>query len=560
MIAPYVVESPRIAGCDGLEVTRIDVRTYRPSNVTASERALSDTTAAGAFQHARTKPYIVRAYVLLKVGEPCTEQARRESERMLRAQAFVASAAVRAIPDGEGRVRIRVDVVDEMPWLASARLRGNNLSSLQLGTMNLRGRGLTAIVGAERGGVYRPGASVTIGQYGVFDRPAFAELELHRRPLGGLLRLAVTEPFLTDFQRRALHARFAQEVTYGRLVRAGDVDAASRVRRTDYSVGLLRRVGVTRRSRMLALGGLILMGTDIRSENHAVVVSDSGLVTVSDSLLEGRFPNYAVGRVAAMVGLRALRFKTVRRFESLRAEQDVGQGAELQILAGPRVGSTGESSDVLYAGNLYLGAGGESSFASFRMRAEGRRAPGQLGWAGFVGSAQLVWFSLPSETRTRTVTLSAARVDRVVFPVQLTFRDPQGGLIGFPDASEAGGRRAVMRYEERRLLPWVRTRAALAVGGFADMGRLWAGDVVYGRTSPVRGSVGMSVFAAFPSASKRYFRLDLALPLNPESRHTRFSMRLSSGDRTGTAWTEPGDVERARSAASSAAGSGFEKR
>jgi hypothetical protein len=92
----------------------------------------------------------------------------------------------------------------------------------------------------------------------------------------------------------------------------------------------------------------------------------------------------------------------------------------------------------------------------------------------------------------------------------------------------------------------MQSRAALAVGGFADMGRLWAGDAVYGRTTPVRGSLGLSLFAAYPSAGKRFYRIDFAVPVNPERRGQRFAIRVSSGDRTGTFWQEPADVERAR--------------
>jgi hypothetical protein len=550
MMTPYVVEAlpPQgaQAGCDGLQVTRIDVHTYRPSSIGAADRTDSTASERTVLPHTPTQAWVVRAYVLLKVGESCTEKARLESERMLRAQEFVASARVRALPDGPGLVRITIDVVDEIAWVTAARFSGITPTALTLGSINARGRGLTLVGGIERGGPYRPGGALTIGQFGILDRPAFAELELHRRPLGGLLRASLSEPFLTDGQRVALQASFAQEVDYGRLARIGLPDVTSRVRRTAYSVGYLRRVGTYRGSRIIGLGGILLMGTDIRSEERIMQPTDSGLVALDDSVLVGRFPNYAVGRVALTGGIRALRFLTVRRFESLRAEQDVGQGMDLQLLAGPSLGVAGSSRDVLLAANLYIGMGGERSFLALRARAEGRQTSGNMGWNGVVGSARLRWYRLPSATRTQTVTASVARIDQLVFPVQLTFRDEQGGLIGFPGAQEAGGRRAVLRIEERRLLPWMRTRAAMAVGGFVDAGRLWAGDAVYGRTTPVRGSLGLSLFAAYPAAGKRFYRVDFAVPVNPEQRGQRFAIRVSSGDRTGTFWQEPADVDRAR--------------
>lgn len=549
LIAPFVVEALPQAGCDGKEVTRIDVRTHEPSSVSAAERATDAVASATGLAHRRTQSYVVRAYVRLKVGEPCTEIARFESERMLRAQRFVASAAVRAIDDGPNRVRILVDVVDELPWVGGARFSGANMNGAHVGSINLRGRGLTTIIGAQRGGAFRPGSSLILGQYGVFNRPAFADLELHQRPLGGLLRVGITEPFLTDGQRRAMQADFTQEVEYTRLVRGDDTDAAARVRRTSYSVGYVRRIGAPRQG-LVGLGGLLFMGTDLRTGDEIVIVTDSGLVTTADTELVDRYPNYAVGRLAATIGVRALRFRTVSRFEALRAAQDVGEGVELQLLMGPSIGRTGAARDLLFAGDLYLGTGGATSFASLRLRGEGRQAGNPRDWHGVVASAELSWYRLVSETRTRILTASVSGVDKVVLPVQLTLRDPTGGLIGFPDSREAGGRRAVLRLEQRHLLPWarpmLRSRAAVAIGGFADVGKLWAGDVVYGANSPVRGSVGLSLYGSVPSEGKRVYRVDFAVPVNPESGGSRFAIRLSAGDRTGTFWAEPRDVSRAR--------------
>jgi len=453
LISPYVVEALPQAACDGKEVTRIDVRTHVPSSVSAAERATDAVEAATGLAHQRTQAFVVRAYVLLKVGEPCTDIARFESERMLRAQRFVASAVVRAIDDGPGRVRILVDVVDELPWVGGAQVSGTNRFGAHVGSLNLRGRGLTAIAGAQRSGAYRFGSSLVVGQYGVLSRPAFADLELRRRPLGGLIRVGISEPFLTAGQRRAMQVDFVQEVEYARLVRGNAPDAATEVRRTSYSVGYVRRIGEPRR-RIIGLGGLLLMGADLRSSENVVLVADSGLIHTGDTELTDRFPNYAVGRIAGTIGIRALRFRTVSRFEALRAEQDVGEGVELQLLVGPSISRTGGARDLLIAGDLYLGTGGATSFASLRVRGEGRQAGEHRGWQGVVGSAEFSWYRLVSETRTRIVTLSVSGVEKVVFPVQLTFRDPSAGLIGFPDSREAGGRRAVMRVEQRRLLPW----------------------------------------------------------------------------------------------------------
>lgn len=535
---------PRVA-CAGETVTVIDIRRYAPSSETAAERAVAVTSDAVGLEHARTQESVIRAYVRLKPGARCTERERLESERLLRAQRFVASAAVTAIPDGEGRVRIRVDVVDELPWVIRASVKDGGISTLRLGTQNLMGRGLTVIASGERGGVYRPGVGVLLAQYGLFGRPAVAAIEVERRPLGGLMQAGIIEPFLTDEQRYAFHTSFEQETDYVRLVRPAGDDAAARTRRSAYDIGLVKRVGMYRRDRLVGLAGLLLMGSDVRTGDEIVVVSDTGMIVTPDTQLDGRYPNFGVGRLAAMGGIRALRFQVVQRFAALRAAQDVGSGVQVNLLVGPSLWKS-RSSDVLLAGDLYAGAGDATSFAALRVRAEARRAPEGGPWQGVVGSAQFSWHQVPSDRRTRVMSLSAATVHRLVFPVQLTLRDPDGGLLGFPDSRGAGGQRAVLRVEERMLMPWFRSRADFALAAFADAGRLWAGDVPYGASTPVRSSVGISLLGSYPSGGKRLYRIDFAIPLNPEPGGARFAIRLSAADRTGLFWMEPRDVGRAR--------------
>lgn len=534
------------AGCDGLTVSRVDIYTYRPSERTAGERAAAATTDAVGLDHRRTRQYVIRAYLRLEPGDRCTEQRRRESERMLRAQRFVASAAVTAIPEGDGRVRIRVDVVDEVPWVSAARFRGLAPAALQVGTQNLGGRGVTLIVGAERGYGYRPGSKVLVGQSGALGRPALADAEWHLRPLGGLMRLGYSEPFLTDGQRGAISLSALQDTDYPTLVRLGEEDAAVRTRRTAYHAAVIGRVGSGAAGRTVGLGGLMVMGTDVRSSENVVIRSDSGLVPTGDTVLVGRYPNFADGRVALLVGVRRLTFKTVRRFETLRAEQDVASGYELDFLVGPSFDRSRNTRNVLYATQLYLGRAGATSFASLRLRAEGRQTAAREGWEGVVTSGRLSWHRLTSPTRTRIFTGSVASVRSMAFPMQLTFRDYEGGLIGFPESREGGGHRAVLRVEERALVPWFSRRAGIAVGLFADAGQIWAGDVPYGVTSPVRASVGFSLMGSYPVNSKRMYRLDVGFPLNAARGEAGIAFRLTSGDRTGIFWSEPSDVERAR--------------
>ncbi len=554
-VPPYVVVAAPAARvtCAGDTVTRIEVRSHPPSSRSAAEHAVAATSEAVSSRPNATRESVILAYVRLRAGEPCTEAARRESERLLRAQRFIASAAVTAFTDGPLRVRIRVDVVEELPWVIGGSVRDGGIDRVQLGTRNFDGRGLTLIGTAELGGPFRPGAGLVAVQHGVMGRPAYAALEVRRRPLGGLLSASIAEPFLTDRQRYALHASFAQETSYPTLVRPVADDGAVRLRRSAYDVGWIRRVGSFREGGIVGLAGAVLIGTDVRTAGEVVIVTDSGLVSTTDTVLAGRYENFGAGRIAGMGGIRALRYKTVARFDALRAAQDIGTGFQASLLMGPSLWNSRSVRDVLVAGDIYAAVGGVTSLAALHLKAEGRRAQDGVEWDAIVGSGRLSWHRVTSERRTRILSVSAATVSRLVFPVQLTFRDPDGGLAGFAGSHEAGGRRAVFRAEQRSLLPWFRTRADFAVAAFADVGRLWAGDVPYGETSPVRSSVGISLVGAYPSNGKRQYRLDLAVPVNPESGGGGLAIRFSSADRTGSVWLEPLDVARARSATGAAA-------
>jgi len=553
---PQAIVAPALEqqGCAGETITRIDVHRYAPSPQSAAERAVAATTEAVGLGADRMDESVLRAYVRLRAGDTCIERDRRESERMLRGLPYVASAAVSAIPTGEGRVVLRVDVVSEVPWVLGGRLGAGGVRALRVGTLDLDGRGLSAVLSAERGGAFRTGLGLSLAQYGVFGRPAVASLRLERRRLGGLAQVGIAEPFLTNGQLTAMHFSVGSETEYAALVRPAGGDAAARTERMSYHIGWVRRVGAIQRGRPIGLAGLMLMGSEFRTGSDVFVLSDTGLLRTSDSVLVGRYPDYAVNRVAAVGGLRALRFDTVRRFDALRAAQDVGTGLQVNLLVAPSLGGAGRSRDVLVATDVYAGSGTERSFAALSMRAEARRATGAAAsWDGVVASARLSWHQIVSPERTRVLSLSAASLHRLAFPAQLTLRDPDGGLIGFPDSRGAGGQRAVIRLEERRLTDWFRPRADLAVAAFIDAGRLWAGDVPYGASTGVHSSVGVSLLGSFPSGGKRIYRLDVGAPLDRERGGPALALRFSIADRTSITWAEPRDVARARAGTGPAA-------
>ena len=63
--------------------------------------------------HTTTRQSVVRRFLLLSEGDRCTERKRAESERILRAQPFIAQAHVTTEPDEHGGIMLIIDTRDE---------------------------------------------------------------------------------------------------------------------------------------------------------------------------------------------------------------------------------------------------------------------------------------------------------------------------------------------------------------------------------------------------------------------------------------------------------------
>lgn len=543
--------APRGRECEGDTVSAIAIRVYPPASRTSAEGETREAAARMlGVSHANTRESVIRAYLRVAVGRVCTELDRTESERLLRAQPFIASASVRATSASPRHVRLDVDVVDEVSLAGAARLSRGTISSVLVGNHNIGGRGLSVVAGAQRGFAYRDGFGVRALQYGLFGQPAYIAVDADRRPvIGEHLAVEVAAPFLTDLQLRAFHASAALESGYSGIVRPENDEAAVFVRRTSYDIGWVTRFGRANGRGAVGLIGAALIGEDVRVGEDLVIVSDTGLVEGPTRPFGNEYPDFSITRVAAITGLRALRFTTVRGFDALTAEQDMGVGVQLGLLVGPGMMSWGRTSDVLVASEAYAGAGDARSFLVARGRAEARRDRGTHGWDAVAATGQLSWYARPSPARTHVMTLGVSVVHQSVYPLQLTFRDPDGGLPGYGDATLAGGGRLVARIEERRLVRPFGDRADVALGVFAAMGTLWAGDVPYGVNTGIEGSAGVSLLGALPAGGKRTLRADVAFPFDPVQAHTHVELRFSVGARAGSAWVEPRDVARARTGA-----------
>lgn len=536
------------ASCEGDTITAVELRAQTASGEGAAARGWKITSQLTHMRRDGTRPEAIKAYLRLKVGEVCTDLHRSESERLLRAQTFIASAAIVAVSDGPKRVRLVVDTSDEMPLTGGVTFGRGTVSSLQIGTLNWDGAGLEITGSLERGFAYRTGVGLKAVQYALFGKPDFVGVNVERNPHGDRLKLEYGAPFLTDFQRHGKHAAYTSETGYYSVVQPVGDNLSLYVSQQTWDIGTVRRFGRPGQHTVF-LAGVALVGYAVRTGPSAVIISDTGIVTSPSPQIDGRYPGQSSVRATLIGGLRSLRFLTVRGFDALRAEQDMGIGVQFNLMAGPDIATTKLTRGLFAAGDLYAGWGDEETFVELRALGEGHVSPSSKTWDGVVAHSSLAWYRKPTEETTQIMSLELSSIHNLPFPGQLSFRSADGGLRGYGGSTVSGAQRAIVRVEQRRLLPWLPKRADLAWALFADGGKLWSDAVPFGQDSPVRGSVGLSLLATVPSGTRRVYRVDLAIPLAKEPGAGKFEVRFSGSDRSRFQWTEPADLTRFRSGA-----------
>ena len=533
------------ASCAGRIVSAVVVTPRAPSFL-AFPRPLRPLARSAGLHHTTTRAEVVGRFLLLRVGQPCTERHRAESERILRAQPFLAAATVRTVLEADSSARIEVETVDEIPTVAGLGVRGGRPSRLRLGNGNVGGQGRYLAASVERGFGYRAGVGLRAADYAAFGGPIRLELAAERSPLGGILALAAGHAFLTDLQRAAWHVGYGTEHGYTRLMRPADDAISLGVRRRLWDAGGVRRIGI---GRFQAFAGGLLTGEHVVPAQSAVMITDTGLVADTGSLLRARYAAFENVRVNAVLGVRALRFMPVRGFDALASVQDVATGAQIGALVGwgvPRLGA-GNRHRFLSV-DVYLGAGSATSFVALRGEGEAREPLSSRRWDAIAGSARLAWYLRPAATSVIVADAEFSGGTRTRIPLQLALGARDGGVRGSAASRAAGAARAVVRLEDRWTVAHPRGRAALGVAGFVDAGKVWAGDAPFGVTDRVRTAVGVGLLAAVPVETKRLWRVDVAVPVNPDARARRPEVRLTTTFVHGF-WREPRDIARVRAGA-----------
>ena len=547
-VRPLAAQADRGVACDGLVVSDIVVSTRGPFLDGGIYDRVKVLARIGDAVHATTREEVVRRFLALRVGEPCSEIRRLETARILRAQPFLADASVTAIPDGVGGVRLEVATVDEFSPVVGLSVTGGatspTLKGLRLGTLNLAGDAVSIVGEWESGFVYRDLWAIQATDYQVLGRPYQLSLEGARRQLGSDWFAELSHPYFTDLQRIAWRVSAGEASSYAQFMRGDTVSSAALMyARRFLDVGGVMRIGVPGR---LSLFGASFSREREIADDLPVIVSDSGLVPDTSTALIGRYGRHRTARVNALWGVRSIQFLRVFGFDALGSTQDVRRGFQLGTLFGRGLSAAGSKDDDIFVSmDLYGGFGTPRAFFGFQIQGEGRQDYDRNRWDGVLGSGRMAWYFKPAIRQTTIASVEFGGGWRQRIPFQLTLGDAEGGIRGYQGSRVGGSQRVVGRVEHRWLFPRAVRHASTGIAFFADAGRMWAGDAPFGVNSPVNSSVGIGLLAAVPVRARRVWRLDIAAPLGPDKRES-WTLRVSSSDRTRSFWHEPADVRRGR--------------
>ena len=527
--------------CDGRIVRSIAITPGRPPFKGTAAKWRQVARAIG-LHHTTTKEHVIRAFLALQVGRPCTEFRRAESERVLRAQPFLSDARVRVVPDSSDGVAAFVETTDEIPVIVGGRFSGITPDALALGSANVAGVGLRVEAAWDRARGSRTGYGGRLVEYAAFDRPYVVSIDAYQHRIGHVAAIEMGHPFYTNLQRISWQVGARTSTIYPGFARPARDALALQIDEQRWGVSALARVFGTGTVTLLGAG---LTGRSVKPGAEGVIVSDSGFAADTGVALRGRYSPFEVARAGVIFGVRQFRYVQVDGFDALTGSQDVPNGVSGALFVARGLPAFGES-DVFLSGATYAGLARRKLWLANVAEVEGRRDNLTPGWNSIVGSTRTALYlgGGPGLLLIVSDELSGGAWSRL--PLQLTLSDRVGGLRGYRSSGVAGERRNVVRSELRYSRMNVIRSADLGVAAFGEMGTLVAGDAPYGWTG-TRYSAGLSLLAAYPSRSKRTYRVDLAIPFTRAGAGGgRVELRFGSEDRTTRFWEEPQDVARAR--------------
>src|SRR5215207_8308380 len=487
-----------------------------------------------------TRASAVAPFLLVRQGQACTEMLLRESERVLRAQPYLADARANVLPDTNGTVQVQFSTTDDIRPIVGLGLKDNAPTRIKLGSGNVAGYGMATSAQWQQGFAFRDGLALRFTDYHTFGQPYLFDSQLERSPLGEVYGFSLSKPLYSQLQRIAWSVSAATVNRFQTFRRGEDIDPLSLdVERQSWLATAVYRFGGGAKG---FFAGANIGGDRVAPAEKGVVISDTGFVTDPDTTLGPRYFTETRTLAGGILGVRALRFFKAEGFNALEGAQDVANGMQFGTLVGHSV--SGE--DGWFVGTqLYAGAGTPKSFVGMQFSLESRREDGD--WNNMVAEGRVAWYSRPSKRRTRIASVEYSGAWDTSIPFQLRLGTDHVGLRGYEGSETAGGRRAVARLEERLIFPGISKYLGFGGAAFIDAGKMWAGDVPFGRTVNPRFGTGVGLIFAVPRSSRVNLRVGLAGPLSPDD-GSKWGVNVTITSGRPRFYRPAADLARARSA------------
>lgn len=532
-----------LLSCEGMGVRSISVETAKPEFRGAAGTWRKFARALGLHHHT-TNAGVVRRFVSLDPQTACTEFRRTESQRILRSQPYLADATVTTTRVGDS-VHVNVATIDEVPVLASARLRGAHIQAASVGTMNFMGTGMTVESRWESMRGQRQGFGGRIAHPQLFGRPYALAIDGNRRPIGEYYVISAQHPFYTDLQRIAWHGGFGTSKDFAWLRRPDKTQILQPVDRVTWSAGGVMRYGAQRRLGLI--GGVIIGERVVTRDNFVEIDSLTGrMVPAADTAGVRLYGSTEATYAAGVVGIRALSYSRMRGLDAVMSEQDVATGTQVGAAFGMQPWADSPLRNSFAALDAYFAGRSPRSFVGFRTELESRLDALDMRTSHVVGSGRAAWYFRPKTRWTSELSTEFAGAWKTILPFQLELGDRQGGLRGYARSHEAGGQRLIGRLEQRTFLGRFRGQTAgLGAALFTEAGKMWAGDVPFGTETPVRASAGFALLASIPARSQRTIRAEVAFPF-ARRQGARAELRFNVREPSKGFFSEPPRVRGAR--------------
>jgi hypothetical protein len=412
---------------------------------------------------------------------------------------------------------------------------------IKIGSGNVSGYGMAAAVQWQQGFAFRDGFSVRFVDYHTLGRPYLLDTQLERSPLGQIYTASLSRPLYSQLQRIAWSASVGKVDRYQTFRRGEAEDPISlEVDRKSWSANAVYRIGGGANG--VFAGGQV-GGDRVSTADKGVIITDTGFVADADTTLGRRYRTATRTVAGAIFGVRALRFFKAESFDALEGAQDVANGIQSGTLLGHSIGG---DAGWFTGSQLYAGAGSPKSFVGIQMAVETGRADGD--WSDMIAEGRVAWYSRPTRRRTRIASVEFSGAWDTSVPFQLRLGTDHVGLRGYEDSETGGGRRAVARLEERMIFPGIAKYLGFGGAAFVDAGKMWAGDVPFGRTVNPRVGAGVGLIFAVPRSSRQNLRVDVATPLISDG-GSKWGVNVTITSGRLRFWRPASDLARARSAA-----------